>query len=90
MSYIIEIVSVMGPCLSIGHIIPQVHKTYKTKDVSGISIESLYLSLTLYFIWGIYAVILGLVPLMITDIICFGLTIYRIHLYYKYCPAYIH
>ncbi len=89
MSYIIDIVSFMGPCLSIGNIIPQIHKTYKTKDVNGISIESLYLSLSLYFIWGVYGIILGLIPLILTDAVCFVLTLYRIHLYYKYCPAYI-
>lgn len=89
MSYIIDIVSVIGPCLSVGNIIPQIHKTYKTKDVNGISIESLYLSLSLYFVWGVYAIFLGLIPLLITDAMCFILTLYRIHLYYKYCPAYI-
>jgi uncharacterized protein with PQ loop repeat len=46
MSYIIDIVSVMGPCLSVGNIIPQIHKTYKTKDVRGISIESLLPEMT--------------------------------------------
>jgi uncharacterized protein with PQ loop repeat len=89
MSYIIEFASIIGPCLSVGNIIPQIHKTYKTKDVHGISIESLYLSLLLYFTWGIYAINLGLIPLIITDVICFLLTLYRVHLYYKYCPAYI-
>jgi uncharacterized protein with PQ loop repeat len=89
MSYIIDIVSVMGPCLSVGNIIPQIHKTHKTHDVNGISIESLYMSLALYFIWGVYAITLGLIPLIITDAICFMLTLYRVHLYYKFCPAYI-
>jgi uncharacterized protein with PQ loop repeat len=87
MSYIIEIASIVGPCLSVGNIIPQIHKTYKTKNVHGISIESLYLSLLLYFIWGIYAISLGLIPLIVTDVICFLLTLYRIRLYYKYCPV---
>jgi uncharacterized protein with PQ loop repeat len=89
MSYIIDIISITGPCLSIGNIIPQIHKTYKTKDVNGISIESLYLALALYFTWGVYAVTLGLIPLLITDVVCFVLTLYRVHLYYKYCPAYV-
>ncbi len=89
MSYIIDIISIAGPCLSVGNILPQIHKTYKTQDVHGISIESLYMSLALYFIWGLYGVVLGLIPLIITDVVCFTLTLYRIHLYYKYCPAYI-
>ncbi len=89
MSYIIDIISIAGPCLSIGNIIPQIHKTYKTHDVNGISIESLYMAIGLYFSWGVYGFMLGLIPLIITNSICFILTLYRIHLYYKYCPAYM-
>ncbi len=85
MSYIVDIVSVVGPCLTIGNIIPQIHKTRKTKDVKGISIVSLFLTLALYFTWGIYGIIYNLIPLIITDVICFTLTLYRVHLYYKYC-----
>ena len=88
MSYIIDILSITGPCLSVGHIVPQIRKTYKEKNVSGISIESLYMSLGLYSVWCLYGFFLGLVPLIITHALCFALTCYRVHLYYKYCPAY--
>jgi hypothetical protein len=82
---IVNIASVLGPLLSVGNIIPQIKKTLNTRDVNGISITGIYLSLGLYFTWGVYAFVLGLIPLLITDCICFLLTMYRLYLYNLYC-----
>ena len=82
---IVNIASVLGPFFSVANIIPQIQKTRKTKDVNGVSVHGIYLSLCLYFTWGVYALVLNLIPLLITDTLCFILTLYRLHLYKKYC-----
>ncbi len=84
MANIINVINCVGPILSVGNLIPQLYKTYKTKDVHGISIHSLYISVIAYTIWLYYAYYYGLVPLMLTEIFCICIQLIRIVLHKKY------
>ncbi len=81
---IISIINCVGPILSVGNLVPQLYKTYKTKDVNGISIHSLYISAIAYTVWLYYAYYFGLVPLMITEIFCICIQLGRIVLHKRY------
>ncbi len=84
MANIITVINCVGPILSVGNLIPQLYKTYKTKDVHGISIYSLYLSTIAYTVWLYYAFYYGLIPLMITEIFCIIIQLIRILLHKRY------
>ncbi len=81
---LIDIIACVGPILSVGNLIPQLYKTYKTRNVDGISISSLYLSTIAYTVWLYYAFYYGLVPLMITEVACISIQLVRIILHKKY------
>ena len=84
MANIITVINCVGPILSVGNLIPQLYKTYKTKDVNGISIHSLYISTIAYTVWLYYAYYFNLIPLLITEIFCICIQLGRIVLHNKY------
>ena len=53
----IEIIGLIAAALTTSAFVPQVYKTWKTKDVQGLSLSmytAFFLGIVLWFIYGIY------------------------------------
>lgn len=73
MSAVTEIVGFVAAALTTSCYVPQVWHTWKTKDVSGIS---LMMYLTLFAgvsFWLIYGILLGSWPLILSNVFCLSM-----------------
>ncbi len=58
--------------------LPQVHQTYRTKDVSGVSTASLALHLINGIMWWIYGLLLGEYPILMANTLYVAANLYLV------------
>ena len=78
----IEIVGLVAATLTTAAFLPQVYKTWKTKDVSGLSLpmfSMFFVGIILWFIYGLYIDSLSLILANgITVVSCFLLIFFKL------------
>jgi MtN3 and saliva related transmembrane protein len=86
---LIDIVGALAACLTTVSFLPQAWLSFKTRDVSGVSL-GMYSVFTLgVALWLVYGVLLGAWPIVIANIItlALALAILGMKLLYGGCPA---
>jgi len=79
-----EIIGYLGGIFIMISFIPQVIKSYKTKNVSDISLGLIVATLIGTVFWIIYGVLIRRMPIIVMNII-FGITVlYQLYLKIKY------
>jgi MtN3 and saliva related transmembrane protein len=79
-----EIIGYLGGIFIMISFIPQVIKSYKTKNVSDISLGLIVATLIGTLFWIIYGFLIGGMPIIVMNII-FGITVlYQFYLKIKY------
>ena len=72
---LIDLIGTLAACLTTCSFLPQAIKTFRTKDVSGISL-AMYGAFTCgVALWLIYGVMLGAWPIIIANIITLSLAL---------------
>lgn len=74
----------IAPIITVINILPQIHITYKTRDVNGVSILTIYMIMLANMLWFIYGYIINNIPIIITNVASFLLNLYRAILYYRF------
>lgn len=70
----LDILGLIATCFTTYSFVPQVWRTWKTRDVSGISLSS-YLIITVgLFLWLVYGYLKGDLPLMVANSVMVVLT----------------
>ncbi len=72
-----------GVCTTIA-VLPQLHKTWKEKDVEDISLTMFLVLTTGLVSWTIYGLVKGDLPIILTNGISFVLNCIMIIFYFKY------
>jgi MtN3 and saliva related transmembrane protein len=68
-----DIIGFAAACLTTASFVPQVWHTFRTKDVSGISL-GMYACFTLgVFLWLVYGLLLGAWPIVVANAITLAL-----------------
>jgi MtN3 and saliva related transmembrane protein len=72
---LIDVIGYMAACLTTASFVPQAWHTFKTKDVSGISL-AMYSSFTLGIaLWLTYGLLLRAWPIVIANVITISLAV---------------
>ena len=79
-----EIISVIAPTLNCIQLLPQLCKTYSTKQVNDISIESLILIITTNILWFLYGIFIYNMPLIISGCVSLFINCALMVLYMNY------
>ena len=69
------LVGLFGGTLTTAAFIPQVTKTWKTQSAKDISLLMLLLLTVGVFIWAIYGILIGSLPLILTNTVTFVLSL---------------
>lgn len=70
----LDVLGLVATCFTTSSFIPQVWTTWKTKDVSGISLPT-YLIITVgLFLWLVYGILKGDMPLIVANSVMVVLT----------------
>lgn len=79
-----EIIGLVAAIITTAAFLPQVFKTYKTKDTSGLSL-SMYLSFLIgVILWLIYGVHLESLPMILANSVTVVSTLYLVAMKLKY------
>lgn len=80
----VEIIGYVAAAFTTICYIPQVWHTYKTKDVTGISL-GMYLALAVGVgLWLVYSIILMLVPMILCNAFCWAMIVAMIFMKLRY------
>ena len=72
---LIDVIGYVAACLTTLSFVPQAMQTFKTKDVSGISL-AMYSAFTLgVALWLLYGLLLGAWPIVIANVITISLAV---------------
>lgn len=78
----IEIIGLVAAFLTTTSFVPQVYKTWKTKDVSGLSLpmfSMFFLGIVLWFVYGVYKESMSMIIAnAVTIILAFILIVFKI------------
>ncbi len=80
----ITLLGTIAPIITVINILPQIHITYKTRDVNGVSILTIYMIMFANMLWLVYGEIINNTPIILTNIASFLLNLYRVILYYRF------
>ncbi|MAW96810.1 MULTISPECIES: SemiSWEET family sugar transporter [unclassified Leeuwenhoekiella] len=80
----IEILGLVAAVLTTSAFAPQVYHTYKTKDVSGLSLPMYFIFLSGLLLWILYGVQTGSIAVIAANVVTSGLVIVLIVLKIKY------
>lgn len=83
MNYI-ELIGFGAAFLTTAAFLPQVYKTWKTKDVSGLSLPMLAMFFSGIFLWLVYGVFMDSYPMIIANSITVVSTILLVYFKVKY------
>jgi MtN3 and saliva related transmembrane protein len=73
-----EIIGLLAACITTASFLPQVFKTYKTKDTSGLSL-TMYISFFIGIVlWLIYGIHLNSLPMILANFITAILSLFLI------------
>ena len=78
------IVAILAPIITSFQLFPQLYKIYKTKNVNGVSIHSLYLFLITNLLWFLHGYFITDYSLLIGSTIGMIISISLLILYIKY------
>jgi len=79
-----EIIGLLAACITTASFLPQVFKTYKTKDTSGLSL-TMYIAFFIGIIlWLIYGIQLNSLPMILANVITAMLSLFLIIMKLKY------
>lgn len=81
---ITNIVAILAPFVSCIQLFPQLYKTYITKSVDDLSINSLLLILLANILWSIHGFFIVNLPLMLSGLISMTINILLITLFMIY------
>jgi MtN3 and saliva related transmembrane protein len=79
-----EIIGLLAACITTASFLPQVFKTYKTKDTSGLSLTmyvAFFIGIVLWLIYGMY---LNSLPMILANVITAMLSLFLIIMKLKY------
>ena len=79
-----EIIGLLAACITTASFLPQVFKTYKTKDTSGLSLTmyiAFFIGIFLLLIYGIH---LNSLPMILANVITAMLSLFLIIMKLKY------
>lgn len=80
----IEILGLIAACLTTASFVPQVYKTWKTKDVSGLSLP-MFLTFTLGIVlWLVYGICIESAPIILANTITVVLSLLLVYFKLKY------
>lgn len=65
----LDILGLIATCFSTSSFIPQIWRTWKTHDVSGISLPTYIILTTALALWMLYGILKGDVPLIVANAI---------------------
>lgn len=65
----LDILGLIATCFSTSSFIPQIWRTWKTHDVSGISLPTYLILTTALALWMLYGILKGDVPLIVANAI---------------------
>jgi MtN3 and saliva related transmembrane protein len=80
----IELIGFAAAFLTTAAFLPQVYKTWKTKDVSALSLPMLLMFITGITLWLVYALYIGSPSMIAANGITIGSTILLIYFKIKY------
>jgi len=80
----IEILGLIAAVLTTAAFLPQVYKTYKSKDVSSLSMPTLFLFFVGIIFWFIYGILIESFSLMMANGITIGSYAFLIFFKFKY------
>jgi MtN3 and saliva related transmembrane protein len=63
----LDILGLIATCFSTSSFIPQIWRTWKTHDVSGISLPTYIILTTALSLWLLYGILKGDVPLIVAN-----------------------
>jgi len=75
----IEIIGVIAAILSTGSFLPQVYKTWKTKDTRSLSLPMVTMLFIGVCLWVVYGFFINSIPILASNVItgiCSGLLVY--------------
>ena len=75
-----EIVGYLASIVGVSLMLPQVYKSWRTKDVEALSWGMLFLYSLNCFLWLIYGISLNALPVILTNAICLGISFLQIAL----------
>ena len=79
-----EIIGLLAACITTASFLPQVFKTYKTKDTSGLSL-TMYIAFFIGIVlWLIYGIQLNSLPMILANVITAMLSLFLIIMKLKY------
>ena len=79
-----EIIGLLAACITTASFLPQVFKTYKTKDTSGLSLTMYVAFFIGIVLWLIYGIHLNRLPMILANAITAMLSLFLIIMKLKY------
>ncbi|MCL7762410.1 SemiSWEET transporter [Polaribacter sp. Z014] len=79
-----EIIGLVAAVFTTTSFLPQVFKTYKTKDTSGLSLSMYIIFFTGVILWLIYGIYINSLSIILANIITASLTLYLLLMKIKY------
>ena len=73
-----EIIGLLAACITTASFLPQVFKTYKTKDTSGLSLTMYIVFFIGIVLWLIYGIHLNSLPMILANFITAILSLFLI------------
>ena len=83
MNYI-ELIGFAAAFLTTAAFLPQVYKTWKTKDVAALSLPMLIMFITGIALWLVYALYIDSPSMIVANAITIGSTVLLIYFKFKY------
>ncbi len=80
----VDLIGHLGSVLTSITFIPQVYKTWTTKEVEGLSLAMMFIILTSTVVWLVYGLLANLLPVIICNAIVFTLSLILIIMKLKY------
>ena len=71
----VDLIGHLGSVLTSITFIPQVYKTWTTKEVEGLSLAMMFIILTSTVVWLVYGLLANLLPVIICNAIVFTLSL---------------
>ena len=70
-----ELLGYLAAVLTTISFVPQVWQTYRTRDVSGISLGMYIVFAAGVFLWGVYGLVLGAWPIVVANAVTLALAL---------------
>ena len=80
----IEIIGIIAATLTTAAFIPQVYKTWKTKDVSGLSLPMFSMFTLGIILWLVYGLLTNNLPIILANVITVALSFMLLYFKIRY------